>query len=448
MTVRGARFSERVAVIFGTQILTAGIGIFNAFLFARLLGPALKGDYYLLVILPNTAMVLVQFGLPSALSFYAGRGRTTRIVGTMIVLTAVLSLIAVAAITLMMPTLRESMFRGLPLVLLAAGIAVLPVLVLRTLASSIVIALKAVRWYAAAMLAESLLATLLIVVLVGVLHLEIAGALAMFAATSILGAVTLTFGARRAVAASTSTGRATYRELLRFGLPLYPGSLTSFFSSRADVFLLAAILADPSTALGYYSMAVTLAEMATYLPSAVSSVFLPHVAGVGRSEANSHVTRVTRATILLTGAVALAMAPAGTILISVILPAFTPALPALYVLLPAVVSLAVSKVVSEYVSGLGMTARTSAATVLGFVVNLGANLVLIPRFGIVGAATASLISYTTTALAITLVASRLAGAPLRTFWLPRLADVRFVTATAASLARLAVARLGRSTAAP
>jgi O-antigen/teichoic acid export membrane protein len=68
-------------------------------------------------------------------------------------------------------------------------------------------------------------------------------------------------------------------------------------------------------------------------------------------------------------------------------------------------------------------------------VNIAANLILIPRFGIVGAAAASLISYTTTALIITLIASRLAGAPMRAFWIPGLADVRFVVATATALGR-------------
>jgi O-antigen/teichoic acid export membrane protein len=182
-------------------------------------------------------------------------------------------------------------------------------------------------------------------------------------------------------------------------------------------------------------MAVTLAEMATYLPSAVSSVFLPHVAGSRREDADRHVTTVARSTILLTGAAALMIAPLGTILISVVLPAFTPALPALYVLLPAVVSLAIARVVGEYVSGLGLTARTSAATVVGFVVNIGANVVLIPLYGIVGAAAASLISYTTTAVIITLIASRLARAPMRAFWIPGPADVRFVVGTAVGLAR-------------
>jgi O-antigen/teichoic acid export membrane protein len=279
------------------------------------------------------------------------------------------------------------------------------------------------------------------------LDLGLPGALVMFAAAPTLGMFGLWIGARRAIARSESEGPVGYRQLLRFGLPLYPAGLTSFFSSRADVFLIAALASDPATLLGYYSMSVTLAEMAANLPNAASAVFLPHVAGAAREDADRHVTALSRGTVLLTVLTALAIAPAGAVLISALLPAFTPALPALYMLLPAVVSLAVSKVVGGYVSGLGFTARTSAATVLGFAINLVANIILIPQFGIVGAAAASLISYTTTAVAITLIASRLAHESLAAFWIPRRTDVRYIWATARSLPRRIVTR-GTTAASP
>ena len=433
-------FSGRVLVVFVTRILAAGIGTLNALLFARLLGPEIKGDYYLILLLPNTAMVLVQLGLPSALSFYAARGRTARILRKTLVIAAVLSAIAGLVVATLLPALRETLLRGIDPALVVAGMLVMPALLLRTLASALVVALKAVRWYAAAMLAESIAATILILVLVGLFDLGIVGALAMWAATSLLGTIALWIGAGRAARRTAPSGEATYGQLLRYGLPLYPASLTSFFSSRADVFLIAAILVEASAALGYYTMAVTLAEMATYLPSAVSSVFLPHVASAAREDADRHVTTVARGTILLTGITALLLAPAGTLLIALVLPAFAPALPALYVLLPAVVSLAIARVVGEYVSGIGLTGRTSAAMVLGFSVNLVANVILIPRLGIVGAAAASLLSYTTTAVAITLIASRLAGAPLRAFWVPGPSDARFIAGTVQAILHRVLAR--------
>ncbi len=433
--VRSGGFSERVVTIFGAQVLTAGLGIVNSLLFARLLGPEAKGDYYLLTLVPNTTLVLVQLGLPTALGFYAAKGRTTSIVRRAILLALFLSAVALIVIAMARPALESALLKGIDPTLILVSMAVIPILVTATFVTSILIALKSVRWYAAVNVAQSVLSTVFLVLLIGVLGFQIEGAVATYVIAATFGMTAFVLGTVRATRRARPGPKVTYRELFRYSLPLYPSSLTAFFSARADVFLIAAMTAEASAPLGYYSMAVTIAEMATYLPSAVSSVFLPHVAGVSREEANRHVTTVARGTIILTGATAVLLAPAGSILIAAVVPAFMPALPALFVLLPAVVSLAIARVVGEYVSGLGLTGRTSAATVLGFAVNLTANLILIPPLGIVGAAASSLISYTTTAIVITLIASRLADAPLRAFWIPRLADVRLIATTATRLLR-------------
>ncbi len=439
---RSGGFSERVVTLFAAQLVTAVIGIFNSILFARLLGPEAKGDYYLLVLVPNTVLVLVQLGLPTALGFYAARGRTTEIVRRAVALAIFLSTVSLLAVFLLLPTLESALFRGVDRTLVVVAVCVIPVLVVTTFVSSIVIALKSVRWYAGVLIGQSLTSLVLLVVIVGFMGYAVEGALATYLVAALFGVTGFLVGAVRAVRGVHAGPAVTWWELVRYGVPLYPSSLTSFFSSRADVFLIAALVSDQSAALGYYSMAVTLAEMATYLPNAVSSIFLPHVAGIAREDADRHVTAVARSTILLTGATALLIVPAGTILISVVLPAFTPALPALYMLLPAVVSLAIARVVGEYVSGLGLTGRTSVATVIGFAVNLVANVILIPVYGIVGAAASSLLSYTVTALVITLIASRLAGAPLHRFWVPGVADARFIASTAAALLGRALRRSG------
>ena len=81
-------FSRRVLVLFGTQVFGAGVGIVNGILLARLLGPADKGNYYILIIIPATTMVLIQLGLPQAFGFFAARGQTLGIVMKAIALTA------------------------------------------------------------------------------------------------------------------------------------------------------------------------------------------------------------------------------------------------------------------------------------------------------------------------------------------------------------------------
>jgi O-antigen/teichoic acid export membrane protein len=432
-TLRTGAFSERVVVLMVGQILASGIGILNGFLFARLLGPAAKGDYYLLVLPPATMMVLVQLGLPQALGFYAARGQTRGMLRKAISLATVLSLVAIAVVAALLPWLRETILKGLDPVLVVAALCAIPLLVVATFTTSIVTALKAVRWYAAIQVTQAVASTTLVILFIGVLGLGVPGAVVIYLVAASILTIGCWAGALRALATVPRPSRLTYRELFRFGLPLYPGSITTFLSYRVDAYLLAALMADASAPLGYYSMAVTLAEMVFLVPNAVSSVFFPHVAGVARETADRDVLVVTRVTLLLTGVAALALVPMATMLVQGLLPAFAPALPALYVLLPGVVALSITKVLSDYLSGLGLTGTTSAVTILAFIINVAANLILIPRFGIVGASAASLVSYAASSIVITLIAARLAHAPARSFLIPRLADVRFVLTTVVAL---------------
>ncbi len=434
-TSRAGIFSGRVVVLFSTQTFGAMVGIFNGILLARLLGPAAKGDYYLLILVPSTAMVLVQLGLPAAFSFYAARGRTVGIVTRTVVLTVTLSVGALVAVALLLPFLREAFLHGIGLEQILVAFVALPIALNATFTTAIVMGRQAVRWYAAINTAYPIVTALLLVVILGGLGPSVMGAIAVYLIASSIQAIGFAIGARRVSADNVGAESVSYRELLRYGLRFYPGSLTSFFSYRVDAYLIAFLLTAPSAPLGYYSMAVGLAEMVFYFPNAVSTLFFPHVAGLPRLESDRQVAMVSRVTLLVTSVFALALIPAAAILIWVVLPAFGPALPALLVLLPGVVALSLSKVVGGYISGIGRPEINSYVSLVSFIVNIFGNLILIPRLGIVGASTASLISYSLTSLLLTVAASRFTRTPVVDFWVPRMSDARFVVATSLGLLR-------------
>lgn len=438
----GQGFSDRVVVLFATQTITAGLGIFNGFVLARLLGPSAKGDYYLLTLLPTTLMVLIQLGLPQAFSYFSARGATDGLTRRTLALAAGLALPAMAVTVIALPILASGGFAGLDWRQVAFVMLSLPLALNATFTTGVILGRQAVRYYSRVSVGQVASYTLLMLVIVGAFGSGLNGALLVLVLVALIQSTALLVGSARATAAASGASVGV-RELFAYGLPLYPASLTQFFSNRADVFVLAALLPDPSAPLGYYSMGVSMAEMVFFFPNAVSTLFFPHVAGADRADADRQVTVVSRVTLLLTGAVAIALVPVATVLISVILPAFTPALPALYVLLPGVVALSITKVLSGYLSGLGRTGVTSAVSICAFVLNVALNLVLIPRAGIVGAAAASLISYTASSLAYSVIAARLAGTSVLDFWVPRWSDVTLTVDTIASLARRVLGALAR-----
>lgn len=441
---RAGTFSSRVLVLFGTQVFGAGIGIINGILLARLLGPAGKGDYYILVLVPATAMILIQLGLPQAFGFFAARGQTAGIVTKTIMLTAALSLAAFIAVMTLMPLLREAFLHGIRLELILFAFIALPLALNATFTTAVVIGRQAVRWYASVNIVYPIATTLLLVLILGGLGPSLNGAIAVYLLASSIQSIGFAIGARRVSAANLQAEPVSYLELFRYGLPFYPGSLTLFFSYRADAYLIAWLMVEPSAQLGYYSMAVGLAELVFFFPNAVATLFFPHVAESSREESDRQVAIVSRVALLVTAAVAAALAPAAVLMIRIALPAFVPSLPALFVLLPGVVALSATKVVSGYVTGIGLPAVTSYVNVFAFVINIIANVVLIPRYGIVGASAASLVSYSVSSVVFTAIAARMASARILDFWVPRSSDLRLTVNMTVSLVRrvLAAARGG------
>ena len=432
---RAEDFSERVVVLFGSEILAATVGIINGILLARLLGPAGKGDYYLLIFVPTTAVVLVQLGLPSAFAYFTARGQTTGVLARAFVLTAVLSAFALAILALLLPLLRDAFLRGFELGQVLVAFVALPLVLNATFTTAIIAGRKAVRWYAAIKVLNPVATMVLIVVILGGLGASVNAAIAVFLIAALIQMVGLAVGARQVTARPGGAGSASYRDLFRWGLSRYPGSLSEFFGLRIDMYLIAFLIADPSESVGYYTMAIALAEMVFYFPRAVDTLFFPHVAGSPREQSDRQVAQVFRVTLLSTVMFAVALAPAVAILIAFLLPAFGPSWPAFLVLLPGIVGLGASNVPAGYIAGIGRPGLTSSVSLISLATNVVANLLLIPRFGIMGAAMASLISYSLRSALLTIIAARISHTSLLLFVVPRLGDVRFAIAAGLGVVR-------------
>ena len=432
---RAGTFSGQVLVLFGTQVFGAGLGIVNGILLARLLGPALKGDYTFVILLPASAIVLVQLGLPSAFGYFSARGRTRGMFQASILLAIVLSVLSIGGILALMPVLFGALPGDITAVHLVLAFIALPFALHVTFTTGIVMGRQAVRWYAGVNIVYPIATTVLLIAVLGGFGASVVGALVVYLASTAIQSIGFAIGAARVTRATAADEGVGFRELFRYGLTSYPASLAGFFSYRVDVYMIAFLVADASPAIGYYSLAVGLAEMIFFFPRAVSMMFFPHVAGAPRAESDNQVAMVSRVTLLVSSGVALMLIPAAALLIAVFLPAFGPSFPPLLVLLPAVVMLSIANVIGGYVTGIGKPGILSWINVVAFIANIVANLVLIPALGIVGASAASLVSYSLSAVLLSAIAARFSQRSIADFWVIRWSDVVYLATTAAVLVR-------------
>ena len=434
-----AILTERVAGVFATKAVVLGLGLATTYLLARVLGPTGRGEYYLALLIPLTLTIFGQLGIPAGLTFLAGRGvpldelRTTALMLALLLATACI-VPALAARSLLMVTVAP----GTSELSLTMAIAAVPFLFITAFAVAILLGRHAFRVTNLLSLVQAIVSLALLLILVATGRLVVDAAVAVYLIVSVGASVIAVLAAAR-LAPLRGLSLQPLGPLLRYSLRVYPGSVASFFSYRADVFLLSIILGS-ATAVGLYVIAVSLAELLFYIADSVATAFFPHVSAAEHSEADRQVSAVSRLTVLTTIVAALAMIPFVVVGILIALPEFTSSILPFLLLLPGIVSLSLSKVLSGYVSGIGRPGSVGRVAVSSLIVNVVANFVLIPSFGIAGAAVASTISYTFNAFLMVALTSRLAVVPPRSLMMPTLTDARRIVDTGGAIAARYFAR--------
>jgi O-antigen/teichoic acid export membrane protein len=225
-----------------------------------------------------------------------------------------------------------------------------------------------------------------------------------------------------------------------YGLGTFAYSTMQNLNYRFDVLLLAAM--TTSAQVGWYSTGTGLAELVWQIPTAVGLVLLPVIIGVGRQNGDLLVARSCRWSLFLVGMSTIILLLLGPYLIVLLYSAaFLPSVPVLSSLAVGIVANGLFQVLGTYLASQNMLGRLTLVTAAGFIVNLVANLVLIPRLGIVGAGIASSISYTITGCITAWIFHRRSGIRWRDFLFINRDDVQVIFNTARRAGMKVIVRL-------
>jgi O-antigen/teichoic acid export membrane protein len=183
------------------------------------------------------------------------------------------------------------------------------------------------------------------------------------------------------------------RRMLHYGGRVQFGSWANAANVRLDQLLLSVFAAAAS--LGVYVVAVSYASVLLLIPSSASFVMLPdivrhHRAGTARACIEQWYRRLLWATLLA----AAVLAPLGAFVVPFAFgDAFRDAVPLVVLLVPAAAILGMNGILSTTFRGTGLPEVDSKAEVVGLIVTIAALAALLPRYGVYGAAIASLLAY-------------------------------------------------------
>jgi O-antigen/teichoic acid export membrane protein len=380
-------------------------------LVARIGGPSSVGVYVLLRILPGIVGLLLSSGLPGAAPYFlAGSNRgDARLRGTLIGIVCVGGVVGTALWILTTPLLVRLFFEDVPSAAVAlAGLTVLTQLLFASTKACLqgLDDLSGTNW--AIFLEEFLFVpAYLLLGAIGVPG-NYAIVLALLLADSLATGMCVVRLARRDFFVAPGRPHLPLaRRVCAFGARGQVGNLVSLLNYRLDFVILGA-LSGPAV-LGTYAVASKLAELLRIPAQSLFWVLYPRFAQESADEAESHARRlVPRAgAAVAVGAIPLALL-AGFIVPAVYGHSFTPAIIPAQIILVGVAGEGVAGVITAFLYGRGRPGLNSLATGGGLVVTVVLDILLIPRFGAVGAAWASTAAYLTTTALLVLSLQRLA----------------------------------------
>lgn len=421
-------FTRRTLITFVSQALGFLAAMATSIIVARVLGPHGKGVYSLALVVPSLLVSLTSVGIGPAAAFYAGKRffPPQDILGNNILSSLLLGVVAMAAGVIVILFWSAKIFPGVETRYLFLGLPVISLSLLFGSTNYLFLGLRNLKWYNF----FPLFRTVLLLTILGTFFLGFhwgigAGIVAEILAFTIASVVLFFIARKEAGGVSFHLNKAYLKSSYSYGIKVHLATILTFLHYRLDLFLINLFM-NPAM-VGFYSLSAGLSERIQSIADAAGVVLFSRMASEEDSDRIKEFTPlVLRSILMITAFAAIIIFFLGAWLIPILYSeAFRPAVKPLRILLISAVALSGSYILESDFKGRGRPIFTSYAVGGGLIMNVVLNLILIPRYGIVGSAWASSISYTTTFLIFLSIYSKISEHSIKDILSIRAQDFRF-----------------------
>jgi O-antigen/teichoic acid export membrane protein len=378
----------------GTRFAAFGFSLGTNVILARSLGPEGRGIYAVAILIPALIGLFAALGIGPASVYHYSKGLidADELVGHAASLALILGILCFLVVLGYISISASGRFAGIASAFVMVSCLSLPFTLLTIFLMGILNGAQRYTQFNLVLLTQYSSPTIALITAVLLFHASTMLAVVSWTVSTVITAAVAILCVARLARFSFRMRWGTMRQLLRFGLISYLGSLTSFVNYRFDVLIVN--LFAGARQVGLYSVGTGLAEIVWYVANAAGIVLAPRVASAEPEAADRLTESVCRvvAFLALLGAVILGLA-APFLVVLFFGPAFAESAWAVWLLLPGIVVFSVARVLSMYLLGRNRLKVDLLASFVGLVVTLALDFLLIPRFGFRGAAVASSIAY-------------------------------------------------------
>jgi len=379
-----AMMTSKAAVI----VLSAITGI----ILARVLGPEDRGLYAAIIVIPTMFISLTNMGVRQSAIHFIGKKvfPIEKVMGAVYLLAILVSVVGITVCTLIMTQLGNPNFSMLLIIL---AVTQVPLLVTTSYSEGIFLGNRLVGVTAKISWMVEALRLVFVIILVYVLELGVRGALMALLACQFLTTTYAISQTRLVGKISLRWDSTIVKSLFSKGIIFALALFVMQLNYKVDILLMERLC--PLKQIGLYAVGVNIAQLMWIVPQGVTAVLFSHSANAENIDEFSYkVTRLLRVVGLFSFLLMMTI----VLVVPFAIPfvygnEYSGSVRVMQLLAPGVFAMFNFKIINQDLAGRGRPDLALIVTIPGLVINIILNLFLLPRYGAVGAAISSSISY-------------------------------------------------------
>jgi O-antigen/teichoic acid export membrane protein len=403
-------FASEIMAVMGGRVFMVVVGFLSTVIISRQLGPEGKGVLVALLIFPTLFVNLAEMGIRQATVHHLGQKqhRDRDVVGITYYLLLIFSSLGVGLCALLYWRLANPNFS---LIMIALALLYIPLFLTVSYSSGVLLGKGAIAQFNRVQCLRVFSKLLFLLLLVWWWQAHIVGAIAALILSLFVNAIYTLWLAAKQVPLQVRFNAKIAQEMLGLGVVYAIALFIININYKIDVVLLERL--STAAEIGQYNTGVVITELIWQLPAALGVVVFSRSANVSQASADRQeftlkIAQLLRITLAVSVVVAILLAAIAPVLIPLLYgDAFRPSISVLQLLMPGVVILTIFKVLNMDLAGKGKPQVSLAIFAPAAILNIGLNWLWIPGYGANGAAIASTLSYSISAIAFMFVYAHL-----------------------------------------
>lgn len=410
-----------------TQFVVLFISIASSIVTARFLGPEGRGQLSLILLIPTLAISIGRMGIGHAVNYYASRIPAPNLIINSIVLAICLSLIIVTVTVPFVYSFKDLFFQGIDGTILVFISLLTPIYLFNNLFSSLMQGLYKIFVCNFLNIVQVIITFLCLISLLYFVRTGLNGAVIAYVTPIVIVVIIPLIYFFRSYDFNIAMLKLDLiKKILRYGTKSHIGNVLKDLSYRGDILIISYYLSPSS--VGHYVVAVTIAELIWRIPDAIGSVLLPRISSMNAVDAKLFTPKACRIVIAPIYLVCFAILFFSRGIVYLMFGhQYEPSINVLMLLTPGIVMLAIWKILANDLIGQGYAALYSITSGLALMTMISLDFLLIPKYGINGAAIASTLSYAIATISIVVIYLRISKNSFGSIIIPSKSDMAIYT---------------------